>query len=222
MISASITQWEDGTDLVLETAISADLHTVWKRITSPMECALWFAPFHPVQDGDADQGEGASEGADAPEASGTSEAGEELSEEVSAIEFDFEGSPLTAHVLSCVEDDHVLVELGGLGRISLRLSESAPGQPSEHPTEQPSVTVTAAHTYASDEEAAQLIPQVGPVWDTHLRLLVGTFAAADLTESESEAALYARYTQLAVDEFGAETVQTGAAPAPEGDDGDDD
>ncbi len=214
MISASITQWEDGTDLVLETAISADLHTVWKRITSPMECALWFAPFHPVQDEDADQGEGASEASGASEVSDGAEA--------SAIEFDFEGSPLTAHVLSCVEDDHVLVELGGLGRISLRLSESAPGQPSEHPTEQPSVTVTAAHTYASDEEAAQLIPQVGPVWDTHLRLLVGTFAAADLTESESEAALYARYTQLAVDEFGAETVQTGAAPAPEGDDGDDD
>lgn len=216
MISASITQWEDGTDLVLKTAISADLHTVWKRITSPMECALWFGPFHPVQDEDADQGEGASE------ASGTSEAGEaaseELSEEASAIEFDFEGSPLTAHVLSCVEDDHVLVELGGLGRISLRLSESAPGQPGQ----QPSVTVTAAHTYASDEEAAQLIPQVGPVWDTHLRLLVGTFGAADVTESESEAALYARYTQLAVNEFGAETVQTGAAHAPEGDDGDDD
>ena len=206
MISASITQWEDGTDLVLETAISADLHTVWKRITSPMECALWFAPFHPVQDEDADQGEG------------TSEAGEATGDEASAIEFDFEGSPLTAHVLSCVEDEHVLVELGGLGRISVRLSEAAPGQPGDHP----SVTVTVAHTYASDEEAAQLIPQVGPVWDTHLRLLAGTFADTDLTESESEAALYARYTQLAVDEFGAETVQTGAALDPEGDDGDDD
>lgn len=220
MISASITQWEDGTDLVLETAISADLHTVWKRITSPMECALWFAPFHPVQDEDADQGGSASE------ASGAAEAGEQASEaaggEVSAIEFDFEGSPLTAHVLSCVEDDHVLVELGGLGRISLRLSESAPGQAGAQPSDHPSVTVTAAHTYGSDEEAAQLIPQVGPVWDTHLRLLVGTFAAADLTESESEAALYARYTQLAVDEFGAETVQTGSVQAPEGDDGDDD
>ena len=82
--------------------------------------------------------------------------------------------------------------------------------------------MTAAHTYASDEEAAQLIPQVGPVWDTHLRLLAGTFADTDLTESESEAALYARYTQLAVDEFGAETVQTGAAQAPEGDDSSDD
>lgn len=208
MISATITQWEDGTDLVLETAISADLHTVWKRITSPMECALWFAPFHPVQDDDADQGEGTSEAGEA--------AGEEVSDEASAIEFDFEGSPLTAHVLSCVEDEHVLVELGGLGRISVRLSEAAPGQPGDHP----SVTVTVAHTYASDEEAAQLIPQVGPVWDTHLRLLAGTFADTDLTESESEAALYARYTQLAVDEFGAETVQTGAAL--EGDDGDDD
>lgn len=208
MISASITQWEDGTDLVLETAISADLHTVWKRITSPMECALWFAPFHPLQDDDADQGEGTSE------AGGASD--------VSAIEFDFEGSPLTAHVLSCVEDDHVLMELGGLGRISVRLSEAAPDQPGEQPSDHPSVTVTAAHTYGSDEEAAQLIPQVGPVWDTHLRLLAGTFADTDLTESESEAALYARYTQLAVDEFGAETVQTGSAQAPEGDDGDDD
>lgn len=218
MISASITQWEDGTDLVLETAISADLHAVWKRITSPMECALWFAPFHPVQDEDADQGEGASEAgaevSDGAEAGGTSD--------VTAIEFDFEGSPLTAHVLSCVEDDHVLVELGGLGRISVRLSEGAPGQPGEQPSDHPSVIVTAAHTYASDEEAAQLIPQVGPVWDTHLRLLAGTFADTDLTESESEAALYARYTQLAVDEFGAETVQTGAGLDPEGDDGDDD
>lgn len=214
MISASITQWEDGTDLVLETAISADLHTVWKRITSPMECALWFAPFHPVQDEDADQGEGTSEAG--------AEAGEEVSDEAGAIEFDFEGSPLTAHVLSCVEDDHVLVELGGLGRISVRMSEAAPGQPGEQPGDHPSVTVTVAHTYASDEEAAQLIPQVGPVWDTHLRLLADTFAEADLTESESEAALYARYTQLAVDEFGAETVQTGAALDPEGDDGDDD
>ena len=214
MISASITQWEDGTDLVLETAISADLHTVWKRITSPMECALWFAPFHPVQDEDADRGEGTSEAG--------AEAGEEVSAEAGAIEFDFEGSPLTAHVLSCVEDDHVLVELGGLGRISVRLSEAAPGQPGEQPGDHPSVTVTVAHTYASDEEAAQLIPQVGPVWDTHLRLLAGTFADTDLTESESEAALYARYTQLAVDEFGAETVKTGAALDPEGDDGDDD
>lgn len=214
MISASITQWEDGTDLVLETAISADLHTVWKRITSPMECALWFAPFHPIEDDDADQGEGTSEAG--------AEAGEEVSDEAGAIEFDFEGSPLTAHVLSCVEDDHVLVELGGLGRISVRMSEAAPGQPGEQPGDHPSVTVTVAHTYASDEEAAQLIPQVGPVWDTHLRLLADTFAEADLTESESEAALYARYTQLAVDEFGAETVQTGAALDPEGDDGDDD
>lgn len=212
MISATITQWEDGTDLVLETAISADLHTVWKRITSPMECALWFAPFHPVQDEDADQGEGTS---GAGEAAGDEAGGTSV---VSAIEFDFEGSPLTAHVLSCVEDDHVLVELGGLGRISVRLSEAATGQPGDHP----SVTVTVAHTYASDEEAAQLIPQVGPVWDTHLRLLAGTFADTDLTESESEAALYARYTQLAVDEFGAETVQTGGALDPEGDDGDDD
>lgn len=212
MISASITQWEDGTDLVLETAIGADLHTVWKRITSPMECALWFAPFHPVQDDDAGQGEGTSEAGEA--------AGEVAGDEASAIEFDFEGSPLTAHVLSCVEDDHVLVELGGLGRISVSLSEAAPGQFGEQPGDHPSVTVTVAHTYASDEEAAQLIPQVGPVWDTHLRLLAGTFADTDLTESESEAALYARYTQLAVDEFGAETVQTGAAP--EGDDGDDD
>ena len=220
MISASITQWEDGTDLVLETAISADLHTVWKRITSPMECALWFAPFHPVQDDDADQGEGTSEASGAAEVSDGAEAGG--ASDVSAIEFDFEGSPLTAHVLSCVEDDHVLVELGGLGRISVRLSEAAPGQPGEQPGDHPSVTVTVAHTYASDEEAAQLIPQVGPVWDTHLRLLAGTFADTDLTESESEAALYARYTQLAVDEFGAETVQTGAALDPEGDDGDDD
>lgn len=220
MISASITQWEDGTDLVLETAISADLHTVWKRITSPMECALWFAPFHPVQDEDADRGEGTSEASGAAEVSDGAEAGG--ASDISAIEFDFEGSPLTAHVLSCVEDDHVLVELGGLGRISVRLSEAAPGQPGEQPGDHPSVTVTVAHTYASDEEAAQLIPQVGPVWDTHLRLLAGTFADADLTGSESEAALYARYTQLAVDEFGPETVQTGAAPAPEGDDGDDD
>ncbi|WP_061941854.1 hypothetical protein [Brevibacterium ravenspurgense] len=212
MISASITQWEDGTDLVLETAISADLHTVWKRITSPMECALWFAPFHPVQDEDAYQGEGTSEAG--AEAGGASD--------VSAIEFDFEGSPLTAHVLSCVEDDHVLMELGGLGRISVRLSEAAPDQPGEQPSDHPSVTVTAAHTYGSDEEAAQLIPQVGPVWDTHLRLLAGTFADTDLTESESEAALYARYTQLAVDEFGAETVQTGSAQTPEGDDSSDD
>ena len=214
MISASITQWEDGTDLVLETAISADLHTVWKRITSPMECALWFAPFHPVQDEDAYQGEGTSEAG--------AEASKEVSAEAGAIEFDFEGSPLTTHVLSCVEDDHVLVELGGLGRISVRLSQAAPDQPGEQPSDHPSVTVTAAHTYGSDEEAAQLIPQVGPVWDTHLRLLAGTFADTDLTESESEAGLYARYTQLAVGEFGAKTVQTGSAQAPEGDDSSDD
>ncbi|OFS26847.1 hypothetical protein [Brevibacterium sp. HMSC07C04] len=200
MISASITHWEDGTDLVLSTTISADIHTVWKRVTSPMECALWFAPFRPVQGEDADQGEGTS---------AVSEASD-----VTEIEFDFEGSPLNAHVLSCVEDEHVLVELGGLGRISLRLTQALAGQPG--------VTVTAAHTYASDAEAAQLIPQVGPVWDTHLRLLAGTFGDADLTASESEAALYARYTELAVAEFGADSVKSGSAQVPEGDDSSDD
>lgn len=186
MISATITQWEDGTDLVLDTHISADLHTVWKRIASPMECALWFAPFHPVEDSEEERADGTAE------AEGASE-----------IDFDFDGSPLRAQVLSCAEDDHVLIELGGLGRISVRL------------TDDDGVTVTVAHTYANDAEAAQLIPQVGPVWDTHLRLLAQTFEDEQFAEAETEEQLYARYEELVAAELGDAGSETADGEADE-------
>lgn len=185
MIDASLIAWESGTDLVIDTEVEATPDQVWRRIVESDECAQWFAPFTRVgddrvrfhlDDGEEAAGEGAAgEGAAAVVAG----AGEDLA----GADPEADGS-LEAEVLSCEEDSHVLLEFAALGRLGISLRPIDVG-----------TRISLTCTFASSEEAAEILPEVGPVWETHLRLLreaVGA-GASDVPESE----LTARYERLA-------------------------
>lgn len=189
MIDASLIAWESGTDLVIDTEVEATPDQVWRRIVESDECAQWFAPFTRVgddrvrfhlDDGEEAAGEGAAgEGAGEGAAAGAAGAGEDLA----GADPEADGS-LEAEVLSCEEDSHVLLEFAALGRLGISLRPIDVG-----------TRISLTCTFASSEEAAEILPEVGPVWETHLRLLreaVGA-GASDVPESE----LTARYERLA-------------------------
>lgn len=204
MIDASLIAWESGTDLVIDTEVEATPDQVWRRIVESDECAQWFAPFTRVgddrvrfhlDDGEeaADEGaagEGAAAGAAGADAAGTNGAGEGAAagtagagEDRAGADPEADGS-LEAEVLSCEEDSHVLLEFAALGRLGISLRPTDDG-----------TRISLTCTFASSEEAAEILPEVGPVWETHLRLLreaVGA-GASDVPESE----LTARYERLA-------------------------
>lgn len=175
MIDASLTVWESGTDLVIDTEVDVPPAEVWRRIADSDECAEWFAPFTRVDEGRV---RFRLDDAEDPE-EGTVDAG-------SAGADPEDGGSLEAEVLSCEEDSHVLLEFAALGRLGISLRPTDDG-----------TRISLTCTFASSEEAAEILPEVGPVWETHLRLLreaVGA-GASDVPESE----LTARYEQLAAE-----------------------
>ncbi|WP_295686614.1 hypothetical protein [uncultured Brevibacterium sp.] len=207
MIDASLIVWESGTDLVIDTEVDASPAEVWRRIADSDECAEWFAPFTRVDDDRVrfrlDDGEdvagpdspGSSPGSGTPGTDrsgvgstgsgtpGSDSAGTYGADEAGPADPEAGGS-LEAEVLSCEEDSHVLLEFAALGRLGISLQPTNDG-----------TRISLTCTFATAEEAAEILPEVGPVWETHLRLLreaVGA-GASDVPESE----LTARYEQLA-------------------------
>jgi hypothetical protein len=100
------------------------------------------------------------------------------------IVFDFEDDALTAELLVCQEDSHVLLAFEALGQLGLSLTELEDG-----------TRISVTHTFATVEEAAEILAEVGPVWETHLRLLCEVLGEQQTDIREHE--LYERYDELA-------------------------
>lgn len=49
-VNATVIDWEDGTDLVIDSRVSADPTRVWLFVSDPALCASWFAPWKRVDD----------------------------------------------------------------------------------------------------------------------------------------------------------------------------
>ena len=107
------------------------------------------------------------------------------------LRFSMDDGALEAHILSCVEDDHILLEVSGLGRVGLSMLAA------EDEDAEAGTRLRLTHTFESAAAAAAAVGEIGPVWDTHLRMLIEALGepAADVMESE----LDERYARLAAE-----------------------
>ncbi|WP_349828136.1 SRPBCC domain-containing protein [Brevibacterium litoralis] len=172
MITASVVTWENGTDLVLHATAPLPPAQVWRAITDPEVVAEWFAPF--TRD---DAAESAAD-------TGATEDGEILT-------FTLDGEDLQAELLACEEEVHVLLEFQALGRVGITLEAPDPEDTAS------ATRIVVTHTYTSLADAAGLIDEIGPVWETHLRYLGEVLGLELIDVSEDE--LYAKYAQLAAE-----------------------
>lgn len=179
MIAASLITWESGTDLVIDTEVDAAADDVWRHIAESELCARWFAPFELLGDErirfafDDDAIDGAN--ADGEHADGVS-------------------APLEAEIIACQPGEHVLVAFEGLGRIGITLTfveADEPGAPEAHA----GTRIRITQTFEDAASAAELLPESGPVWETHLRLLCERVGEGPMDVPEHE--VYARYAALA-------------------------
>lgn len=189
LVDASLTEWEDGIDLVLDTRVSLPPTQVWPHVTRSELLEDWFVGYT------------ASDGPD-------------------DILLELDDQPAPAQVLSVsapqADDDeaHVLLDIDGIGRLGLTLKPLTNGEdagpdgragPSDAADSAASPVVgtrlTLSHTIADrgidHAVLAQVIPQVGPVWETHLRLLAGKLTQSPGAYDVPESQLTIRYERLA-------------------------
>ena len=188
VIDASLISWESGTDLVLDTVVSAGPSEVWQVIALPEACEEWFAPFtligedrvrFSLGDDDPESGDDDPEGGDDGLDSGDNDA---LGADDAADGAD--RGDLGAEILDWAEDSHVLLEFAALGRLGISLRPGDAG-----------TRVTLTCTFDTAAEAAEILPEVGPVLDTHLRLL--REAVGEPPSDVPEGELTGRYERLA-------------------------
>lgn len=173
-ISPRLVTWENGTDLVIELLLARDVETVWNALTDSESVRAWFAPFRLGDETAAGESDTADEiDADAPASR--------------PITFALEDIDLNGSVLSCEDFDHVLLELDDFGVLGLRVL------PIEGETGLETLLVFT-HTAPDADTARGQAAEVGPMWDTHLRLFARTLGMdiAEVTEPE----LVAVYSDL--------------------------
>lgn len=172
--SPRLVTWENGTDLVIEVLLERDVETVWNALTDAESARAWFAPFRLGEE------TGAAESGTADEADADGSASR-------SITFALEDIDLNGSVLSCEDFDHVLLELDDFGVLGIRVL------PLEGETGQETLLVFT-HTAPDAETARGQAAEVGPMWDTHLRLFARTLGMdiAEVTEPE----LVAIYSDL--------------------------
>ena len=107
--------------------------------------------------------------------------------ETRTIAFALEDIDLSGSVLSYEDFDHVLLELDDFGVLGLRV------MPLEGETGQETLLVFT-HTASDVETARAQAAEVGPMWDTHLRLFARTLGI-DIAEA-TEPELVATYSDL--------------------------
>lgn len=193
LVDASVTEWEDGIDLVLDTQVALPPTQVWPYVTRSELLENWFVGYQ------ADTG-------------------------AADILLELDDQPVPAHVLSvsAPEEDadtaHVLLEVDGIGRLGLTLvpltngdegadahtSDMQDAATGDAETTAPAVVgtrITLAHTIADrgidHDVVAQAIARVGPVWETHLRLLAGTLTDSPGAYDVPESQMTTRYEALA-------------------------
>lgn len=164
--SPRLATWENGTDLVIEVLLERDVETVWNALTDAESARAWFAPFRLGDE----------------TAAGESGAAHEADSDGSAarpITFALEDIDLNGSVLSCEDFDHVLLELDDFGVLGIRVL------PIEGETGQETLLVFT-HTAPDADTARGQAAEVGPMWDTHLRLFARTLGMdiAEVTEPE--------------------------------------
>lgn len=160
-IEATLTEWEDGCDLVISADAPVDRATVWNYVTDPQQATHWFAPW---------------------------------SRDADILTFDFDGEKLTGEIIGCEDQRFFLLELP-FGRVGLSVSDSGGDQ--HLGTAQGATRVTVTHTFAAYEEAAHAVPEIGPVWDTHVRALLTELGVKNADIDEDSQAR--KYTNLAVE-----------------------
>ncbi|GAA1631845.1 MULTISPECIES: hypothetical protein [Brevibacterium] len=148
--------WENGTDLVIELPLTVTPAAAWARLTDGERAGDWFAPF--TVDGDSVSFD-----------LGVSELGQ---------------TELVGEILSCEDEEHVLVEFVEFGVLGIQLlpvavdAAAASADPSLGPeaatvaaADETDGTVLVFTQSATDAEAArQKAADFGPMWDTHLRM----------------------------------------------------
>jgi len=179
LVDVSLTEWEGGIDLILDTRVALPPTQVWPHVTRSQLVEAWFVAYS------------AGEGDD-------------------QIVRELDDQPAIAHVLSIeapeTDEDqgHVLLDIEGIGRLGLTLTPVAADEDddadgTDHPAE--ATRITLSHTLAEPDAdravLAQVIEQVGPVWETHLRLLAGTLTNSPGAYDILEEQMTERYEQIA-------------------------
>lgn len=192
LVDVSLTEWEDGIDLILDTRVPLPPMQVWPHVTHSELVEAWFVAYSSGEHEDQ-------------------------------IVLELDDQPVTAHVLSVEaphsdEDTaHILLDIDGIGRLGLTLTpdpadaeegSGRPGgtgrtdgtDPATADSGQIGTRIVLSHTIADPgvDHAllAQVIPQVGPVWETHLRLLAGTLTRSPGAYDVPEELLTDRYEQI--------------------------
>lgn len=202
LVDVSLTEWEDGIDLILDTRVALPPTQVWPYVTRSELVESWFVSYS--------AGEGDDE---------------------IVLELDDQPAPAHILSIEAPETDadpaHLLLDITGIGRLGLTLrpvdgdSDDAglpappaiagtteAGTPAGTPaatdgTGTPIITtrITLAHTLADrgidHAVLSQVITQVGPVWETHLRLLAGALTNSPGAYDVLEEELTLRYEQIA-------------------------
>lgn len=183
--SPRLVSWEHGTDLVIEMPVARDVETVWDALTDGAGAGAWFAPFRLGEDAD----EVATPGS-AADGSTDEESAEAEEPAARPITFELEDVDLIGAILSCEEYDHVLLELGDFGVLGIRLVP-LDGESGEE------AVLVFTQTAADAESARSQAADLGPMWDTHLRLFARSLGldVAEATEPE----LNAIYSDLALE-----------------------
>lgn len=98
MINSTVINWENGTDLVVDSAIDRRVDEVWNYIADPRLCDAWFAGYSVLEESD-----------DHP----------------SKVEFTLdeeEGETMIGEVLACESESHVLLDIDHFGRCGVSLT----------------------------------------------------------------------------------------------------
>jgi hypothetical protein len=191
LVDVSLTEWEDGIDLILDTRVALPPTQVWPYVTRSELVESWFVAYS--------AGEGDDE-----------------------IVLELDDQPAPAHILSIeapetdADPAHLLLDITSIGRLGLTLTPvdgdegdaDLPAPPAiagttADETGAPIIAtrITLAHTLADPgidhAVLSQVISQVGPVWETHLRLLAGALTNSPGTYDVLEEELTLRYEQIA-------------------------
>lgn len=213
LVDASLTEWEDGIDLVLDTRVSLLPTQVWPHVTRSELLEDWFVGYT------------------------TSDGPEDI-----LLKLDDQPVPAQVLSVSAPQADddegHVLLDIDGIGRLGLTLrpladdsvewndpaaaagtsdasgvdgaADPAGAAGATDPADTASARIvgtrlTLSHTIADrgmdHAILAQVITQVGPVWETHLRLLAGKLTQSPGAYDVPESQLTLRYERL-VEEIG--------------------
>ena len=198
LVDVSLTEWEDGIDLILDTRVALPPTQVWPHVTRSQLVEAWFVAYS------------AGEGDD--------QIVLELDDQPAAAHILSIEAPQTD-----ADPAHLLLDITGIGRLGLTLTPvdgdeddadlpappaiaatTAAGAPvgaSDTGAPIAATRITLAHTLADrgidHEVLSQVISQVGPVWETHLRLLAGALTNSPGAYDVLEEELTLRYEQIA-------------------------